>query len=69
MNIGATEGTAALLGRVCEVEVAIENGYGRVLIGGVSWSAEGSDMPAGTPVRVVSVDANRVAVERYNPEK
>ena len=67
-KLGTNEGTAALLGHVCTVEVTIKNGAGRVLIGGTSWAAEGPDMPAGMLARVVSAEGNRVIVERHAPE-
>ncbi len=67
-GLKASAGAAAFIGRVCEVEVAIENGCGRINIDGVSWTAVGPDSPMGTPVRILMVDGNRVTIERLVAE-
>lgn len=44
-----------LIGMVVPLEQAIVNGRGRVKIGDAFWTVEGTDMPLGTPVKIVSV--------------
>ena len=62
--LASNNGSTALVGRTGEIERAIENGHGRARVGGVSWPAEGEDMGAGTCVRVVSVDGDRLIVQQ-----
>ena len=44
------------VGRILTLSDPIENGRGRAKIGDGAWSVEGQDLPAGTKVKVVSVD-------------
>ena len=58
------EQNAELIGRVCEVEHAIKNGSGRVIVGDSTWKAIGADAAIGEKVRVIAVDAAVLKVER-----
>ena len=51
-----------MLGLVLNLESAIVNGQGRVKIGDAFWQAQGPDMPQGTLVRVIGVDAGVLRV-------
>ena len=53
-----------LVGRVVVVEEAIAHGRGKVRIGDTLWIVEGSDMPAGTEVRVTATQGAILRVER-----
>ena len=53
-----------LVGRVVAVEEAIAHGRGKVRIGDTLWIVEGSDMPAGTEVRVTATQGAMLRVER-----
>ena len=52
-----------LVGHVAKLDQAIVNGRGRVQIADAFWVVEGSDLPAGTPVRVVAVDGMVLKVQ------
>ena len=51
-----------LVGRVFPLESAIVDGRGRIKIGDAFWTAEGTDLAAGTRVRVVAVDGMSLRV-------
>ena len=53
----------ALVGRVVPLERAIVNGRGREQIADAFWEVKGSDLAAGTPVRIVAVDGMSLRVE------
>ncbi|MFC5579340.1 NfeD family protein [Lysobacter niabensis] len=53
----------ALVGRVVPLERAIVGGRGRVQIADAFWDVSGTDLPAGTPVRVVAVEGMHLKVE------
>ncbi|MCC8364030.1 NfeD family protein [Lysobacter sp. A6] len=55
--------TAALIGRVVPLDRAIVDGHGRVQIADAFWDVSGPDLPAGTPVRVVSADGMTLRVD------
>lgn len=55
--------TAALVGQVVALERAIVSGRGRVQIADAYWDVTGPDLPAGTPVRIVSADGMSLQVE------
>lgn len=55
---------AALVGRELIVAQAIEGGRGKVRVADTLWSVEGSDVPAGTRVRVIGVSGTVLRVER-----
>jgi membrane protein implicated in regulation of membrane protease activity len=55
--------TAALIGRVVPLERAIVNGQGRVQIADAYWDVVGPDLPAGTPVRVLSAEGMTLRVD------
>ena len=55
--------TAALIGRVVPLERAIVNGHGRVQIADAFWDVVGPDLPAGTPVRVLSAEGMTLRVD------
>lgn len=52
-----------LVGHVAKLDQAIVNGRGRVQIADAFWVVEGTDLPAGTPVRVVAVDGMVLKVQ------
>jgi membrane protein implicated in regulation of membrane protease activity len=54
---------ATLVGRVVALESAIVNGRGRVQIADALWDVSGPDLPAGSAVRIVSVDGMNLRVE------
>jgi membrane protein implicated in regulation of membrane protease activity len=51
------------VGRVLTLEEPIVNGQGRAVVDDSHWRVSGEDMPAGTRVRVVGVDATVLKVE------
>lgn len=51
------------IGRVFELETAIENGYGKVRVGDSLWRVSGDDAQAGQRVRVVAADGVILVVE------
>ena len=55
---------AQLVGQRVALESAIVAGRGRVKIGDAFWTVLGPDLPAGTRVRVVSVESMDLRVER-----
>lgn len=54
--------TAQLVGRLATLDEAIVNGYGRVKIGDTMWRVRGSDLPAGTRVKVNAVERDTLSV-------
>ena len=58
-----TQRANTLVGHVAKLDQAIVNGRGRVQIADAFWVVEGSDLPAGTPVRVVAVDGMVLKVQ------
>jgi membrane protein implicated in regulation of membrane protease activity len=54
---------ARLIGEVTRLESAIVDGQGRVAVGDGSWPARGTDLPAGTRVRIVAVHDGVISVE------
>ena len=54
---------SALIGRVVPLDRAIVNGRGRVQIADAFWDVEGPDLPAGTPVRVMSAEGMTLRVD------
>ena len=55
--------TPARIGRVVKLDRAIVNGHGRVQIADAFWDVTGPELPAGTPVRVVSADGMTLRVD------
>ena len=53
-----------LIGRVLLLEEAIEAGRGKVRVGDTLWLAEGTDLPAGTRVKVTGARRDALVVER-----
>ena len=51
------------IGKTYTLHTAIENGAGKINVGGSLWRVEGADMPAGEKVTVVSVNGNSFVVE------
>lgn len=58
---------AQLVGRVVPLERGIVNGRGRVQIADAYWDVDGPELPAGTPVRIVSADGMTLKVEAATP--
>lgn len=50
------------VGRPAVLETAIANGTGHIRLDDTLWRVEGPDLPAGTPVTIVSVDNGRLRV-------
>lgn len=51
------------IGKVFPLESAIINGQGRIKLGDALWTVEGPELPAGTRVRVISVDSMILKVQ------
>ncbi len=56
--------SAQYIGRTFALTEAIVNGRGKVRVADTLWLVTGPDMPAGTTVKVVSVDGTILKVER-----
>ncbi len=54
---------AQMVGRVSVLMEALENGSGRIKLGDTVWRVVGPDLPAGSRVRVIGSDANKLEVE------
>lgn len=54
------------VGRVFTVVDPIVDGRGKIQVGDSLWQAEGVDMPAGTRVKVIGVNATVLIVERVS---
>ena len=54
---------AQAIGRVAELDRAIDRGRGRIRLDDAFWTVEGPDLPAGTPVRVIAVDGMVLKVQ------
>jgi len=55
--------TDAMIGQVATLEEDIENGHGRIRIGDTLWRVQGSDLAAGTMIRLVAFDEGAFLVE------
>lgn len=62
-------GGAELIGRTVTLATDIVDGHGRARLGDTSWRVDGPDLPAGTRVRIVGVDAGTLIVEPEEPER
>ena len=51
------------VGRVFTLETPIENGFGKVRVGDTLWRVKGTEAPAGSKVKVTSVDGVVLVVE------
>ena len=51
------------IGRVFTIEEPIVNGIGKIKVDDSTWRVSGSDQPAGTTVKVVSVNGSTLQVE------
>lgn len=51
-----------MLDRVFSLESAIVNGEGRIKVGDAFWQVQGPDLPQGTSIRVVGVEAGVLRV-------
>ena len=54
---------AQLVGRTATLEEPIANGVGHVRLGDTLWRVKGPDLPAGTRVRILGGNADRLEVE------
>ena len=52
-----------LVGRTAVLSEPIQNGRGKARIDDTVWRVEGSDLPAGTPIKVIGVDGAILKVE------
>ena len=57
---------AQLIGRVVVVEIAFEDGRGKVRIGDTLWSAEGPDCPAGSEVQIIAAKGTALVVVPFD---
>ena len=57
-----------LVGQVFELVETISDGRGRIRVGDGTWLVSGQDLPAGTRVRVISVQGAVLEVEAATPE-
>ncbi|MEO1102830.1 MAG: NfeD family protein [Pseudomonadota bacterium] len=55
-------GVESMIGRELSLAEAIEHGYGHARYGDSLWRVAGPDLPAGTKVRVVGVEASTLLV-------
>ena len=55
--------SAQLVGRTSTLTEPIAEGRGRIRLDDTTWRVNGPDLPAGTRVKVISVDGNELAVE------
>ncbi|NOZ33301.1 MAG: NfeD family protein [Alphaproteobacteria bacterium] len=55
--------TGRFIGQVHALEVAIEDGAGKLRIGDSTWRVTGPNLPVGTRVRVIGADAATLKVE------
>jgi inner membrane protein len=55
--------SAQLVGRTATLTEPILEGHGRIKLDDTTWRIKGPDMPAGTRVKVTSVEGNDLAVE------
>ncbi len=62
-DAGLNERTQRLVGRRASVSEAITNGRGRVALDDGWWSAEGPDLPAGTPVVIEAANGSVLRVQ------
>ena len=51
------------IGRTFTIEEPIVNGVGKIKVDDSTWRVNGSDLPAGTTVKIVSVDGSTFQVE------
>ncbi len=52
-----------MVGRVSVLLEGLENGTGRIKLGDTVWRVVGPDLPAGSKVKVIASDANKLIVE------
>ncbi|MBI2790544.1 MAG: NfeD family protein [Gammaproteobacteria bacterium] len=52
------------IGRVFDLDEAIENGRGKVRVDDTTWRVQGEDLPVGTKVKVIGVDGTVLKVEK-----
>lgn len=52
------------IGQALTLEVAIQNGIGRVRLGNRDWQVRGPNLPVGARVRVTGVDGTVLLVDR-----
>lgn len=52
------------IGRIFDLDEAIENGRGKVRVDDTTWRVQGEDLPVGTKVKVVGVDGTVLKVEK-----
>lgn len=56
--------TEQYIGHVYNLDVAIENGRGKIKVADTFWNVTGDDMPVGTRVKVVATDGINLVVEK-----
>lgn len=52
------------IGRIFDLDEAIENGRGKVRVDDTTWRVQGEDLPVGTKVKVIGVDGTVLKVEK-----
>ena len=63
------ERTRQYVGQVGRLVAPIEDGRGRVRLGGINWQCAGPDLPVDTQVRVVEADGNLLTVEPVSHDR
>ncbi len=54
---------AQMIGKISTLSDPLENGAGRIKLGDTIWRVVGPDLPAGSKVKVVDIDAGTLRVE------
>ena len=57
---------AQMIGKISTLTDPLENGRGRVKLGDTIWRVVGPDLPAGSQIKVVSIEAGTLRVEAVN---
>ncbi len=60
---------AALIGRVVELDTAIENGFGQAKVDDTVWRVRGPDHPTGASVKIAGADGAVLVVEALGEDE
>lgn len=55
------------VGRVFDLEMAVENGFGKIRVDDTTWKVTGADCEVGARVKVIGVAGAVLMVERHSP--
>lgn len=64
-NVYLNQRSQQYVGRIFTLDEAIVNGRGQIKVDDSQWRVEGDDLPAGTKVKVASVDGVVLKVEKF----